>query len=165
MWWKGSAPGCAHYVGAQRHQAGPGSGSSGHSQAMAGGTGKPTYVVQGWQLSWWLMEEQHPFANRHRAVSRYATYVETRWHCWGIQAERCCPSKITRPQKLQLSVFLPNNLSLIGTQGFMAYPTIFIPTDELDSDDNPALFNSLPESLRNLWGNILISTRYRYVIY
>ena len=46
-----------------------------------------------------------------------------------------------------------------------AYPTIFIPTDELDSDDNPALFNSLPESLRNLWGNILISTRYRYILY
>ena len=45
------------------------------------------------------------------------------------------------------------------------YPTLFIPTDELDSDDNPALFNSLPESLRNLWGNILISTRYRYILY
>ena len=46
-----------------------------------------------------------------------------------------------------------------------SYPTIFIPTDELDSDDNPALFNFVPESLRNLWGNILISTRYRYILY
>ena len=46
-----------------------------------------------------------------------------------------------------------------------SYPNIFIPTDELDSDDNPALFNALPESLRNLWGNILISTRYRYILY
>ena len=45
------------------------------------------------------------------------------------------------------------------------YPTLFIPTDEVDSDDNPALFNSLPESLQNLWGNILISTRYRYILY
>ena len=45
------------------------------------------------------------------------------------------------------------------------YPTLFIPTDEVDSDDNPALFNSLSESLRNLWGNILISTRYRYILY
>ena len=46
-----------------------------------------------------------------------------------------------------------------------SYPTIFIPTDEVDSDDNPSLFTSLPESLRNLWGNILISTRYRYILY
>ena len=46
-----------------------------------------------------------------------------------------------------------------------SYPNIFIPTDELDSDDNPALFNALPESLRNLWGHILISPRYRYILY
>ena len=46
-----------------------------------------------------------------------------------------------------------------------SYPTMFIPTNELDSDDNPALFTSLPESLREVWGNILISTRYRYILY
>ena len=37
----------------------------GHSQAMARSTGKPTYAVQGWQVSWWLLGEQHSYANRH----------------------------------------------------------------------------------------------------
>ena len=45
------------------------------------------------------------------------------------------------------------------------YPIHFVPTDEVDSDSNPELFNLLPESLQNLWGNILISTRYRYILY
>ena len=37
----------------------------GHSQAMARSTGKPTYAVQGWQLSRWFLGEQHLYANRH----------------------------------------------------------------------------------------------------
>ena len=32
-----------------------GGGSCGHSQAMARSTGKPTYAVQGWQLSRWFL--------------------------------------------------------------------------------------------------------------
>ena len=39
--------------------------SSGHSQAMAGGSSQPAYAVQGRQLSGWLLEEQHPAADRH----------------------------------------------------------------------------------------------------
>ena len=46
-----------------------------------------------------------------------------------------------------------------------SYPPHFIPTDEVDTESNPELFNLLPESLQNLWGNILISTRYRYILY
>ena len=44
---------------------GPRGGSCGYSQAMARGTGKQTYAVQGGQLSRWLLGEQHSYANRH----------------------------------------------------------------------------------------------------
>ena len=78
------------------------------------------------------------------------------------------PSNTPDQQPLPWLVIYPYH-PIIETWGTSntgsSYPNIFIPTDELDSDDNPALFNALPESLRNLWGHILISARYRYILY
>ena len=54
------------------------------------------------------------------AIPRCVTYVETRCHRWSSQVERCCLPDIA--EKLQLSVFLANKLSLEDWYaGSMAY--------------------------------------------
>ena len=53
----------------------------------------------------------------------------------------------------------------LGAPVTPAAPTLIFSSPPMNCYDNPALFNALPESLQNLWGHILISTRYRYILY
>ena len=58
-------------------------------------------------------------------VEWYPSYSETWCHCWDVQEQRCFPWGITRAEKLQLSVFLPNDLSLDDWYaGVYALPTV-----------------------------------------
>ena len=59
------------------------------------------------------------------------SYIETRCHCWGIQAERCCPLG-----NYQGRDFLPNNLSLEDRHaGVYGLPTVWPEASMLGAPD------------------------------
>ena len=96
-----------------------------------------------------------------RAVPRCATYVETRCHCWGIQAERCCPLGNYWAEKLQLSVFLPNDLSLEDWYaGVYGLPTVWPEVSMMGADNLRKVagydFHHLRKKydVRTMWGDL-----------
>ena len=44
-------------------------------------------------------------------------------------------------------------------------PHCFLDTAEVDDEARPDVFNTLPDALQAEWGNLLINTRYRFVLY
>ena len=79
----------------------------------------PTDIRKQWQ------EARANRSSKKKPVELYLAALPTlkQGHCWGFQAERCCPLGITRAEKLQLSVFLPNDLSLEDWYAGVIWPT------------------------------------------
>ena len=48
---------------------------------------------------------------------------------------------------------------------YVAVPTILFDTAEVDNEARPDIFNILPDALQTEWGNLLINTRFRFVLY
>ena len=44
-------------------------------------------------------------------------------------------------------------------------PHVFLDTAEVDNEARPEIFNTLPDDLQAQWGNLLINTRFRFVLY
>ena len=44
-------------------------------------------------------------------------------------------------------------------------PHCFLDTAEIDDEARPDVFNTLPDALQAQWGNLLINTRFRFIIY
>ena len=81
--------------------------------------------------------------------------------CWGFQAEGCRPQEITRAEKLQLSVLLPNDLFWrIGMQGWYGLPTVWPEASMLGADNLRKVagydFHLLRKKydVRTMWGDL-----------
>ena len=96
-----------------------------------------------------------------RAIPCSVTYVDTRCHCWGLEAERRCPLGITNAEKLQLSVFLPYELSMQDWYaGIYGLPTVWPEVSMMGADDLRKVavcdFHDLRRKydVRTMWGDL-----------
>ena len=47
----------------------------------------------------------------------------------------------------------------------VSVPHCFLDTAEVDNENRPEIFTLLPDALQTEWGNLLINTRFRFVLY
>ena len=48
---------------------------------------------------------------------------------------------------------------------YVSVPHCLLDTAEVDNEARPEIFNNLPDALQTEWGNLLINTRFRFVLY